>query len=161
MSAAWLAPLRARWDQISPREQRALRLALAVVLLAAVWAVALRPAWTALRSAQAQAPLVRAQYIEVLQGQAQAQALRAQATAPSGDPRALVQASIATLGPTARLVTLGGQLECTFQDADAAALGQWLTQVRLQARTRPVEAHISQSAGRWSGRVLLQLPSAP
>lgn len=161
MSAAWLAPLRARWDQSSPREQMALRLALAVLLLAAVWAVALRPAWTALRSAQAQAPQVRAQYIEVLQGQAQAQALRAQATAPSGDPRALVQASIATLGPTARLVTLGGQLECTFQDADAAALAQWLTQIRLQARTRPVQAHISQSAGRWSGRVLLELPVAP
>ena len=55
MSAAWLAPLRARWDQTSPREQAALRVALAVLLLARLWAVALRPAWTALRSAQAQA----------------------------------------------------------------------------------------------------------
>ena len=161
MSAAWLAPLRARWDQTSPREQAALRVAMAVLLLASLWAVALRPAWTALRSAQAQAAQVHAQYIQVLQWQAQAQALRAQATAPGGDPRALLQASIATLGPSARLVTLGAQLECTFQDADGAALAQWLTQARLQARTRPLEAHITQSGGRWSGRLLLQLPAAP
>ena len=161
MSAPWLAPLRARWDQSSPREQMALRVALVVLVLAGVWAVALRPAWTALRTAQAQAPAVHVQYIQVLQWQAQAQALRAQATAPSGEPRALLQASMATLGPSARLVALGAQMECTFQDADAAALAQWLTQARLQARARPVQAHLSQNAGRWSGRVLLQLPAAP
>jgi general secretion pathway protein M len=160
---ATVAPLLRRWAQLRPREQSLVRAALALLALALVWFVALRPALATLRSAQSQGPQLRAQLQEMLQLQAQAQVLQAQATAPAGNTRDLLEAALPTLGSTARMSITADRATVTLEGSSADALAQWLTQARLNARARPLELHLTQSQGLWTGSIVLQVatPSAP
>jgi len=149
----------ARWSQASAREQSMVRVAISVLLLAAVWFIALRPAWVGLKAARAQAPVVRAQYEQVLQLQAQAQALRAQAPSAPVDAKAVLQSALGSLEKNARLAVLGERATISFKDAKPEALARFLEQARLMAHTSTVEMHLSQAAGLWSGSLVLQLPA--
>ena len=153
----------ARWSQASAREQTLLRIALGVLLLAAVWFIALRPAWVGLQAARIQAPLVRAQYEQVLQLQAQAQALRAQAPGAPVDAKAVLQNGLSSLEKNARIVVLDQRATINFKDARPEALARYLEQARLMAHASTLEMHLTQAAGLWSGSLVLQLPapSAP
>lgn len=148
-----------RWSQSSAREQTMVRVAVSVLLLAALWFIALRPAWVSLKAARAQAPLVRAQYEQVLQLQAQAQALRAQATSAPVDAKAALQSALSGLEKSARMAMQGERATISFKDARPEALARFLEQARLIAHTRTIEMHLSQSAGLWSGSLVLQLPA--
>lgn len=155
LRTAW----QARWSQASAREQTLVRLAISVLLLAALWFIALRPAWVGLKAARAQAPLVRAQYEQVLQLQAQANALRAQATGAPVDAQAVLQSALGGLEKNARLAVLAERATVSFKGAQPQALARFLEQARLLAHTSTVEMHFSQSAGLWSGSLILQLPA--
>lgn len=157
---AALAPVQARWAQASVREQRLLSATVALLALALVWFVALRPALTTLRTAQTQGPLLRTQLQSMLQLQAQAQLLQTQAQAPAAQPKEVLASALGTLGPTASLSLQGERATVTLEGSSADALAQWLTEVRLNMHARPVELHLSQSQGLWSGSVVLQLPHA-
>jgi len=159
LRSAW----QARWSQASAREQTLVRFAVSVLLLAALWFVALRPAWVGLKAARTQAPVVRAQYEQVLQLQAQAQALRAQAPAAPVDAKAVLQSALGSLEKNARLAVLAERATVSFKDARPEALARFLEQARLVAHTSTVEMHLSQAAGLWSGSLVLLLPaqSAP
>ena len=159
LRSAW----QARWLQASAREQTLVRLAISVLLLAALWFVALRPAWVGLKTARTQAPVVRAQYEQVLQLQAQAQALRAQAPAAPVDAKAVLQSALGSLEKNARLAVLAERATVSFKDARPEALARFLEQARLVAHTSTLEMHFSQSGGLWSGSLVLLLPaqSAP
>ncbi len=149
----------ARWSQASAREQTLLRMAASVLLLAAVWFIALRPAWVGLQAARIQAPLVRAQYEQVLQLQAQAQALRAQAPGAPVDAKAVLQNGLSSLEKNARIVVLDQRATINFKDARPEALARYLEQARLMAHTSTLEMHLNQAAGLWSGSLVLQLPA--
>ena len=149
----------ARWAQASAREQTLLRIALSVLLLAAVWFIALRPAWVGLQAARSQAPLVRAQYEQVLQVQAQALALRAQAPSAQVDAKAVLQNGLSSLEKNARMAVLGERATISFKDAQADALARYLEQARLVAHASTLEIHLKQAAGLWSGSLVLQLPA--
>ena len=149
----------ARWSQASAREQTLLRIALGVLLLAAVWFIALRPAWVGLQAARIQAPLVRAQYEQVLQLQAQAQALRAQAPGAPVDAKAVLQNGLSSLEKNARIVVLDQRATINFKDARPEALARYLEQARLVAHASTLEMHLKQAAGLWSGSLVLQLPA--
>ncbi len=153
------APLQLRWTQSSPREQRLVRGALALLALALVWFVALNPALRALRSAQTQSPQLRAQLQDMLQLQAQAQLLQAQPAAQTQDAKSLLEAALPTLGAAARMSLTGDRATVTLEGSSADALAQWLTQARLNARARPLELHLTQSHGLWKGRIVLQVAS--
>ena len=155
---AAIAPVQARWAQMSPREQRLVRAALALLALALVWFVALRPALATLRSAQSQGPQLRAQLQDMLQLQAQAQVLQAQPAAQTQHSKSLLEAALPTLGATARMTLTGDRATVTLDGSSADALAQWLTQARLNARARPLELHLTQSQGLWKGRIVLQMP---
>ena len=159
LRSAW----QARWSQASAREQTLVRFAVSVLLLAALWFVALRPPWVGLKAARTQAPVVRAQYEQVLQLQAQAQALRAQAPAAPVDAKAVLQSALGSLEKNARLAVLAERATVSFKDARPEALARFLEQARLVAHTSTVEMHLSQAAGLWSGSLVLLLPaqSAP
>ena len=159
MVRAFLVLVQTRWAQVSPREQRLVRGALALLLLALLWFVAVRPALATLRSAQSQGPQLRAQLQDMLQLQAQAQVLQAQPAAQTQDSKSLLEAALPTLGDTARMSITGDRASVTLEDSSADALAQWLTQARLNARARPLELHLTQSQGIWKGRIVLQLPS--
>ena len=156
---AAIAPVRTRWAQISPREQRLGRAALALLVLALVWYVALRPAIATLRTAQSQGPQLRAQLQDMLQLQAQAQVLQAQPAAQTQDSKSLLEAALPTLGATARMSLTGDRATVTLDGSSADDLAQWLTQARLNARARPLEMHLTQSQGLWKGSIVLQMPS--
>jgi general secretion pathway protein M len=159
LRSAW----QARWSQASAREQTLVRFAVSVLLLAALWFIALRPAWVGLKAARTQAPVVRAQYEQVLQLQAQAQALRAQAPAAPVDAKAVLQSALGSLEKNARMAMLAERATVSFKDARPEALARFLEQARLVAHTSTVEMHLSQAAGLWSGSLVLLLPaqSAP
>ena len=149
----------ARWSQASAREQTLLRIASIVLLLAALWFIALRPAWVGLKAARTQAPLVRAQYEQVLQLQAQALALRAQAPGAPVDAKAVLQNGLGSLEKNARIVVLDQRATISVKDARPDALARYLEQARLMAHTSTLEMHLKQAAGLWSGSLVLQLPA--
>ena len=149
LRSAW----QARWSQASAREQTLVRIAVSVLLLAALWFIALRPAWVGLKA------VVRAQYEQVLQLQAQAQALRARAPGAPVDAKAVLQTGLSGLEKNARMAVLGERATISFKDAKPEALARFLEQARLMAHTSTLEMHFNQSGGLWSGTLVLQLPA--
>ena len=156
LRAAWL-PLQRRWAQSSAREQRLAHLALGLVVLALAWFVVLSPALRTLQTAKVQGPVLQAQLQDMLRLQAQAQALQAQPIVPVGDARALLEAALPALGPAARLSVAGDRATVTLEGSSPDALAQWLMQVRLNAHARPLELHLTQNQGLWTGLVVLQV----
>lgn len=155
LRAAW----QARWSQASAREQTLVRIAISVLLLAALWFIALRPAWVGLKAARAQAPVVRAQYEQVLQLQAQANALRAQASGAPIDGAAVLQSALSGLEKNARMAVQAERATVSFKDAKPEALARFLEQARLTAHASTQEMHLSQTGGLWTGKLVLLLPA--
>jgi len=156
-----LVPLRARWAQSTPREQRLVRIAVALMLLTLVWFVALRPALATLRTAQLQGPQLRAQLQNMLQLQSLAQALQAQPANAATDAKGALEAALTTLGANAQMQLSGDRATVTLNGSAADNLTQWLTEVRLNAHARPLELHLTQNQGLWKGTVVLQVSGPP
>jgi general secretion pathway protein M len=161
--ASRLAPLHARWTQLASRERAMLLTAFAVVVSFLLWQGLLAPAFQTLRtaSAQAQALDTQLQYMQSLQ--AQAKALQQQPPLSYEDAvRALNQATKQGLGATAQISVNGERANVTLQATSADALAQWLAQVRLNARSVPVEARLTRIATpagvAWSGVLVMGLP---
>lgn len=152
----------ARWRATSPREQRLLLVAFALVLGALLWWVALAPALATLKGAEARQRVLDAQWQQMQRLQAQAQALQAQPPLAPAVARGLLEASLKTLGDTAQLSVTGERVTVTLKATSADALAQWLTQVRLNVRTAPSEARlVRNAAGSWDGALVLTLAPAP
>lgn len=150
--------LQARWDSISRREQQWLLAALALVLGAALWWVALAPALATLRSAEQQHQLLDAQLQQMQRLQAQAKTLQAQAPLSFNEARRLLEASVKLLGAAAQLSVVGERVTLSLKGAAPDALAQWLAQARLNARAVPSEARLLRNAaGTWDGMLVLTL----
>jgi general secretion pathway protein M len=154
--------LRARWAALAPREQALVGAAAAVVALALLWWIALAPAIATLRSADAQHRSLDAQLQHMRRLQSQAKAMQSQ---PRQNPReAMRQLEAAIhgqLGVSARYIIAGDRVTVTLTNAAPAALAQWLTQVRTNARAIPSDAKLTRNAaGGWDGSLVLTLPAA-
>lgn len=159
-----LSALQARWRLLAHREQRLLLAALALVVLALLWALALAPALATLKAAQQQRVLLDAQWQQMQRLQAQAKVLQAQPPLSFADARRLLEASVKPLGATAQLAITGERVTISFKGITADALAQWLAQVRLNARAVPSEARLLRAAalagaapGGWNGTLVLSL----
>ena len=153
-----LTHLQARWQAVSSREQRLLLAALALVLGALLWWLALAPALTTLRAAESQRQRLDAQLQQMQRLQVQAQALQAQPRIAFEDARRLLDVSVKSLGPGAQLALVGERATLTLKGVSSDALAQWLAQVRLNVRTVPTEARLQRSAaGTWDGTLVLNL----
>lgn len=158
------APLQARWEAMAAREKRLMAGALALLVLALLWWMALAPALQTLRSAPAQHQTLDAQLQHMRGLQAQAQALQSQPTLRKDDAlRALESSLKQLLGATAQLAVVGDRATVTLRGAPADALAQWLVQVRVNARAVPAEARLtrrtSTGAPTWDGTLVLTLPA--
>lgn len=152
----------ARWRTTSPREQRLLLVAFALVLGALLWWVALAPALATLKGAEVRQRVLDAQWQQMQRLQAQALALQAQPPLAPAVARGLLEASLKTLGDTAQLSVTGERVTVTLKATPADALAQWLAQVRLNVRTAPSEARlVRNAAGSWDGALVLTLTPAP
>jgi general secretion pathway protein M len=135
-----------------------LLLALALVLGALLWWVALAPALTTLRTTESQRRLLDAQLQQMQRLQAQAKVFQAQPRISFDEAQRLLQASVKPLGASAQLVLVGERATLTFKGASADALAQWLAQVRLNVRTVPTQARLTRNpAGSWDGTLTLNL----
>ena len=155
---SWLAPLRARWQQASRREQLALLGGATLLTLAMLWLLALAPALTILRGAEPQRRALEAQLQQMQSLQAQAKALQAQPRLAPDEARRLLEASVKPLAPSLQLALAGDRVTVTLKGMPADALAQWLAQVRLNVRVLPTEARLRRSAaGTWDGTLVLNL----
>ena len=154
--AQWLA----RWNGFAPREKTLVLAAGGLVAFALLWWVALAPALATLRSAEAQHRTLDAQLQKMLRMQAQAQAMQAQPRQTYDEAlRQLEQAIRGQLGTTARYSISAERVTVTLTGASGQVLGQWLSQVRVNARALPGEARLVRNAnGSWDGTLVLTLP---
>jgi general secretion pathway protein M len=153
--------LRARWAGLAPREQALIAGAAGLVLLALLWWVALAPAFGTLRTADAQHRALDTQLQHMRRLQVQARAMQGQPRQnPDESMRQLEAAIRQQLGVSARYDIDGPRVTVTLTNTPAAALGQWLSQVRTNARAIPGDAKLTRNAaGGWDGRVVLTLPA--
>ncbi len=150
--------LMARWSALARREQQAVLAALALVLGASLWWVALAPALSTLRSAPQQQRLLETQLQHMQRLQQQAKTLQAQPPLTLAESQRLLEATVTTLGPNAQLTVVGDRVTLTLKGASADAVAQWLTQARLTARVSPTEARLTRNAaGTWDGAMVLIL----
>ena len=161
--AAVLAPVQARWSRLAAREKNFLTIALALLVLALVWKLALAPSIKTLRTSTARATALNAQLQNMLSLQNQASALQGQAPLGYDDAlRALNLATRQTLASTAQISVVADRANVTLQAASADALAQWLVQARLNARSVPLEARLtratSPAGATWSGTLVMGLP---
>ena len=150
------------WRATSPREQRLLLVAFALVLGALLWWVALAPALATLKQADVRQRVLDVQWQQMQRLQAQAHVLQAQPPLAPSVARGLMEASLKTLGDTAQMSVSGERVTVTLKATTADALAQWLAQVRLNVRTAPSEARlVRNTAGTWDGALILNLTPAP
>lgn len=154
------AALRTWWAGLAPRERMMVAVAGSVVSLALLWWVALAPAIATLRAADAQHRDLDAQLQRMQRLRAEAKAMQAQPRqSPDEAMRQLETAIRQQLGTNARYSIAGDRVTVTLTNTPAAALAQWLAQVRGNARALPGEARLARNAaGGWDGSVVLTLP---
>lgn len=155
---SWLAPLRARWQQTSRRDQLALLGGATLLVLAMLWLLAIAPALAVLRGAELQRRALEVQLQQMQSLQAQAKALQAQPRLAPDEARRLLEASVKPLAPSLQLALVGDRATVTLKGVTADALTQWLAQVRLNVRVLPAEARLRRNAaGTWDGTLVLNL----
>jgi len=159
----WLGALQTRWGKLAPRERALLGMAALLVGATLLWQLLLAPALQTLRSADAQRKSLDAQLQHMRTMQSQAKALQQQAPLSYADAlRALQQATKQTLGATAQVTVVAERANISLQASSADALAQWLAQARLNARSAPLEARLTQTIAptgvTWTGTVVMSLP---
>lgn len=158
--AARISPLRARWAALAPRERQLVAAAAALVLLALVIMLAVRPAVQTLRSAPAQIEALDTQLQQMQRLAVEAAELRATPPVDTAAATAALQAASARLGAGARLSLQGERAVLTLSGVGTEQLRGWLSEVRSGARARPVEASLSRGAGGYSGTIVVALGGA-
>lgn len=173
--------LQARWQDMAPRERRLVLAAALLVAAALAWWLLLAPALTTLREAPARHAALDAQLERMQSLAAEARQLQADAsTRPSqSEAQRALQAATAALGAAARVSLAGERATVGLQGASASAIGPWLAQVRANARSVPVQAHLTRSSAkppagpataaappadtvgeaRWDGAIVFTLPA--
>ena len=132
-----------------------LGVAAAVLLVYAVWALWLLPAWRVLDNAPAQHRALDESLARMVQMQSQVQALRSQNKASTTDAiQARIERSLSKLGDGAKLEAQGDQIVVTLKNIAPAQLAAWLND--LQQQQLAVHSGQLQAAGAellWSGRL--------
>jgi general secretion pathway protein M len=156
-----------RWREflgrLAPRERLALQAAAWLLGGLLLWSTAIAPAWRVLQAAPArQARLVpqgHAMRAMAAEAKALQQSEAAQPAPWSERLRALEAISARLLKDQARLTPSGEQVSVTLSDASPAALAQWLQELRVGARLRPIRVQLERAgtpaAVRWQGQLVL------
>ncbi len=160
----------ARWQALSPREQRGVSVLGALLAVLLFWSIAIAPALNALRDSDNRRTQIGQQQAHMLALQSQAQAL--QARTPLSRDEALRTLQGLTPGPQIQLNVQGERISVQLKAVPAPTLANWLTQARNQAQALPVEAHLTRgnapatnnapaanSAMVWDGSLVLSLPN--
>ncbi len=155
--------LSAALSRLSSRERTAVTAAAWVIGLGLLWWLAVAPALSTLREAPARHARADAQLAQMQRLAATAESVRGQSsTQPPGRDEVLRALETATRGlaDTGQISVLGDRVTLTLRNTPPAALAQWLSQVRINARLLPVDSKITREAGSpgWSGSLVLTGP---
>jgi general secretion pathway protein M len=149
------------WRLLGSREKRLVLGAAAVVAVALLWWIALAPALRVLHAAGTQHALLDSQLQQMQMLANQAQALQSQPAMNADEALRALELSIRQkLGATTQFTVTGERVTVTLKSVSADALAQWLTQARVNARARPVEARLTRTAAGWEGTLVLNLAAA-
>lgn len=153
--------LLAHWNAMAPRERALVAAAAGLVALALLWWIVLGPAIATLRGAEAQHRELDVQMARMQRLQAQARAMQSLPKQNPDEAMRQLEASIRQqLGTSARYSVAGERVTVTLANTPPAALAQWLSQVRTNARAIPGEARIRRNpSGGWDGSIVLALPA--
>ena len=138
------AAFRQAWAQRNPREKQLLGLGAAVVLLAALWGLALAPAWRTWQEAPAKQARLDAQTQSMRQLQAQAQSLKTPNPISRSESAVWLEKNLGELGPKAKVSLQGERATLSVDAAPAEALARWISLARERALAMPVQAHLQQ-----------------
>jgi len=147
-ASTWLqtqAALRHAWAQRSLREQQLLGLCAAVLLLVSVWSTALAPALRTWQEAPARQARLDAQSQSMRQLQAQEKGLQKPNPITRNESVEWLEASLADLGPGAKISRQGERATLSLNAAPADALARWLSLARESALALPEQAQLQQS----------------
>ncbi len=161
----------ARWQALSPREQRGVSVLGALLGVLLFWSIAIAPALNTLRDSDNRRAHIGQQQTHMLALQAQAQALKARV--PLSRDEALRSLQSLTSGTQMQLNVQGDRVTVQLKAVPAPALANWLTQARSQAQALPVEAHLTRNTTStasttpvsnangvvWDGNLVLSLPN--
>ena len=169
----FLQQLASRWQAFAPRERALIGAAVAVVLLALLWSLAMAPALAVLKNAPAQRSALDARLQQMQDLQAQAKALQALPKVKSNEAaRALEVLAKQRFGATTQVSVAGNQATLTLSNARPDALAQFLAQARSQANALPSQARLRRgqipngpinpngpnNPDSWDGTLVLALP---
>jgi len=161
--------LRARWQALSPREQRGVSVLGVLVGVLLCWSIAIAPALSTLRDSDNRRAQIGQQQAHMLALQAQAKAL--QTRTPLSRDEALRTLQGLTPNAQMQLNVQGDRVAVQLKAVTAPTLANWLAQVRSQAQTLPVEVHLTRSnttgtapaatspVVAWDGSMVLRLPT--
>ena len=161
--------LRARWQALSPREQRGVSVLGVLVGVLLFWSIAIAPALNTLRDSDNRRAQIGQQQDHMLALQAQAKAL--QTRTPLSRDEALRTLQGLTPNAQIQLNVQGDRVAVQLKAVPAPTLANWLAQVRSQAQALPVEAHLTRSnttgtapaatspVVAWDGSLVLRLPT--
>lgn len=155
-----LAPLKARWTALQPRERVALAVAAVVVGLGLLWAVAVQPAWTTLREAPARLDALETDLQRMQRLAGEARELKAAQPVSAAQAALALKAATDRLGDGGQLVVQGDRATLTLTGIDADQLRDWLAESRAAARARPVELRLTQGPNGYSGTLVVLLAGA-
>lgn len=134
---------------------------LGVLFVALIWWVALKPALTTLRGANAQHAQLQSELATMQSLAAQARQLQAQPRLGRDERlRALEVATTQHLGNQGKLSVVGEQVNVTLQAAPPQALALWLADLRVNARLTPTETRLTRASGAapaWQGSLAFAL----
>jgi general secretion pathway protein M len=153
----------ARWQALSPREQRSVSVLGALLAVLLFGSIAIAPALNTLRDSEHRRAHIGEQQAHMLALQHQAQAL--QTRVPLTHDEALRHLQGLTPSPQIQLNVQGDRVSAQLKAVPAPTLASWLAQARSQAQALPVEAHLTRSSATgpanglsWDGNLVLSLP---
>jgi general secretion pathway protein M len=154
----------ARWQALSPREQRGVSVLVALLGVLLFWSIAIAPALNTLSDSNNRRVQIGQQQAQMLALLTQAQAL--QTRTPISRDEALRKLQGFTPAPQIQLNVQGDRVSVQLKAVPAATLANWLAQSRHQAQALTVEAHLTRSSATstdlnavaWDGNLVLSLP---
>ncbi len=147
------------WSQRPAREKPLIAGAGVLVIAALVWWIAVAPALRTLKGFDAAWATQDAQLQAMLRLQTQAQALTAQAPlTTAAAAQALLTSVQQSFGGQGDVQIQGNNATVTLRGVSGEALAQWLATARTNARSVPVQAHLTRGPNGWMGSLQMGLP---
>lgn len=150
-----------RWNVLSARERSLVIGAAALVGLALLWFIGLRPALSTWQQVPPQARLLEAQWLEMQRLAGETRELKSQTPVNAAQSAQALKAASDRLGAQARLSVIGDRATLTLMGATPEQLRTWLAEARSGARARPVELQVSRAGSGLNGTVVVSLPNTP